>query len=91
MNYLYACYLYICTYIHIAIYICIYSYSFFYRWGTEWIRYVLDNLWHLEDEGKEVGNIYILVYIHICICIYICIYVYIYEYIVHRDFIFISF
>mmetsp|Transcript_5119 Transcript_5119/g.5253 ORF Transcript_5119/g.5253 Transcript_5119/m.5253 type:complete len:325 (-) Transcript_5119:61-1035(-) len=23
-------------------------------WGTEWIRYVLDNLWHLEDEGKEV-------------------------------------
>jgi hypothetical protein len=24
------------------------------RWGTEWIRYVLDHFWHLEDEGQEV-------------------------------------
>lgn len=24
------------------------------RWGTEWIRYVLDHFWHLEDQDKEV-------------------------------------
>lgn len=26
------------------------------RWGTEWIRYVLDHYWHLEDQDKEVRS-----------------------------------